>query len=123
MPRDFFADNLTKTHMTTNTIYFENPHTGQMKEAPVGFSWTTCFFGPFPMLFRGNWKWFAIVLILACFTWGLSNFVFMFIINKLYIKDLINDGFKAKSVKIGTLEQVSMSLGISIPVFDAPAAA
>lgn len=101
--------------MANNRIYFENPRTGQLKEAPVGFSWTTFFFGPFPMLFRGNWKWFAIIFILALLTWGLSSIVFMFIINKLYIKDLVDDGFKAKSVKIGTLEQVSMSVGFQLP--------
>ncbi|SER76240.1 hypothetical protein [Giesbergeria anulus] len=109
--------------MANNTIYFENPRTGQMKEAPVGFSWTTFFFGPFPMLFRGSWKWFAIILIIAIITWGLGNLVFMFIINKFYIKDLVSDGFKAKSVKIGTLEQVSMSVGFPVPVLEATTAA
>lgn len=95
-----------------------------MKEAPVGFSWTTFFFGPFPMLFRGNWKWFAILLLLAMFTWGLSNLVFMFLINKLHIKDLVADGFKAKSVKNGTLDQVGTSLGMHLPTMAAqPAAA
>lgn len=101
--------------MANNTIYFENPRTGQMKEAPVGFSWTTFFFGPFPMLFRGNWKWFTIIFILALITWGFSNLLFMFIINNLYIKDLIGDGFKGKSVKIGTLDQLSMTVKFQIP--------
>lgn len=107
--------------MAKNTIYFENPRTGKMREAPVGFSWTTLFFGPFPMLFRGNWKWFAIIFILALLTWGLSNLVFMFIANKLYIKDLVNDGFKGKSVALGTLDQVSMMVGFNIPALDARA--
>lgn len=105
--------------MANNTIYFENPRTGQMKEAPVGFSWTTFFFGPFPMLFRGSWKWSAIVLILALITWGLSSLVFSFIANKFYIKDLVGDGFKAKSVKVGTLDQVSMAVGFPIPALEA----
>lgn len=109
--------------MANNTVYFENPRTGQMKEAHVGFSWTTFFFGPFPMLFRGSWKWFAIIFILALITWGLSNLVFMFIINKFYIKDLIADGFKAKSVKIGTLEQVSIAIGFPVPALEVVATA
>lgn len=108
--------------MANNTIYFENPRTGQMKEAPVGFSWTTFFFGPFPMLFRGNWKWFAIILLLAMMTWGLSNLVFMFMVNKLHIKDLVADGFKAKSVKSGSIDAVAASTGLQIPVLE-PAAA
>ena len=107
--------------MANNTIYFENPRTGKMKEAPVGFSWTTFFFGPMPMLFRGNWKWFAICFILTLITGGMSGLVFMFIINKLCIKGLIGDGYKAKSVKIGTLEQVSMSVGFPVPALEASA--
>ena len=43
----------------------------------------------------------------------------MFIINKLCIKDLIGDGYKAKSVKVGTLEQVSMSVGFPVPALEA----
>ncbi len=67
------------------------------------------------MLFRGSWKWFAIIFILALITWGLSNLFFMFAINKLYLKDVVNEGFKAKSARIGTIEQVSMSLGFPVP--------
>jgi hypothetical protein len=40
-------------------------------------------------------------------TWGLTGLVFMFIYNKLYIKDLIGSGFKVKSVGMGTVDQVS----------------
>jgi hypothetical protein len=40
---------------------------------------------------------------------------FMFAINKLYLKDVVNEGFKAKSARIGTIEQVSMSLGFPVP--------
>ena len=108
--------------MANNTIYFENPHSGKMKEAPVGFSWTTLFFGPFPMIFRGAWKWFVICFIIAALTGGLSSIVFMFIINKIYIKEMISDGFKAKGVKAGTLEQVSSRIGVAVPSFQVAAA-
>ncbi|WIM05056.1 MAG: hypothetical protein OHM77_10160 [Candidatus Nitricoxidivorans perseverans] len=107
--------------MADNIIYLENPKTGQLREAPVGFSWTTLFFGPIPMLFRSHWKWAAIFTILAIITMGLSNIVFAFLINKLCIKDLIGDGFKAKSVRVGTLDQVSLALGFSIPALESAA--
>lgn len=103
-------------------IYFENPHTGQLKEAPVGFSWTVFFFGFFPALFRGHWAGFAILFIAAIVTFGLSGLVFMFIYNKMYVKHLISDGFKAKaavwqahgnaSVDLAYIEQ---NLGLQLP--------
>ena len=86
----------------------------------MGFSWTTAFFGPFPMLFRKSWKWFAISFVLFLITWGISPIVFMFIINKLYIKELLADGYTARSVKMGTIESVGQELGLtlSLPATD-----
>ena len=105
--------------MAYASIYFVNPHTGAMKEAPVGFSWTTFFFGIFPALIRGDWKWGLIMLILALITMGFSNLVFMFIYNKMYIKDLIDAGFKAKSISNADMDFVAGKLGLNIPRLDA----
>ena len=79
--------------MNFKEITLTNEYTGQYKIAPTGFSWTTFFFGCFPALFRGDWKWAAIQAGLGIFTSGMSSFVMCFIYNKLYIKDLLNKGF------------------------------
>jgi len=50
---------------------------------------------------------------------GLSSLVFMFIYNKLYIKDLIGYGFKVKSVGMGTVDQMAQKLDISLPMLEA----
>jgi hypothetical protein len=100
--------------MANNTIYFENPHNGQLREAPVGFSWTVFFFNCFPPMFRGDWKWFVIMLTLTFVTFGLSALVFIFIYNKLYIQDLVNAGYKVKSIQSGTIEQMSTRLNIRL---------
>ena len=104
--------------MAYTKIVLENPKTGEIKEAPVGFSWTVLFFGFFPPLLRGDWKWAIIILLLAFVTMSLSGFVFMFIYNKLYIKELIAAGFKVKSVEIGTIDEISQKLGIKLPVLE-----
>lgn len=101
-------------------IYFENPHTGQVKEAPVGFSWTVFFFGFFPPLFRGHWAGFFIILLSAMVTVGLSNFVFIFIYNKMYIKHLISEGYKAKNAS-ADLDFIQQKFGSQIPRLAAPA--
>ena len=67
---------------------------GMVKECKVGFSWTILLFGFFPPFFRGDWKWGLIQLVLAFFTGGLSNLVFCFIYNKIYINGLLQQGFK-----------------------------
>lgn len=95
-------------------IYFENPRTGQVKEAPVGFSWTVFFFGFFPPLFRGHWAGFAIIILASVVTFGLSNLVFMFIYNKMYIKHLISEGYKAKGAS-GDLDVIQKKFGSEIP--------
>ena len=105
--------------MAYATLLMENPLTGQMKEAPVGFSWTTFFFGFFPALFRGDFKWAIIIFLLALITVGLSGLVFMFIYNKLYIKDLIADGFKVKSIVNSNADQLRTRLQMDLPMLSA----
>jgi hypothetical protein len=99
-------------------LILENPKTGHIKEAPVGFSWTVLFFGFFPPLFRGDWKWAIIIFLLSCLTIGFSNLIFMFIYNKLYIKDLVGAGFKVKSVGMGAIDQISQKVGIKLPTIE-----
>ena len=101
--------------MAYTTIMFENPNTGESKSAPVGFSWTTFFFTFLPALFRGDWKWAAIMFILMPFTLGISNLVFMFIYNKLHMNDLIDSGYKAKSISSGDIEFVESKMKLNIP--------
>ena len=101
--------------MAFTSIMFENPNTGAIKEAPVGFSWTILFFGCLPALFRGDWKWTVIIFILQVITFYLSGLVFMFIYNKLYIKYLIGSGFKAKSIASGDMDYAQSKLGIILP--------
>jgi len=73
------------------------------KTVKVGFSWTEMIFGFWTPVFRGDFKW-ASVLVLAgiifeSFTWGggafLVTLVFAFFYNRLYVKDLVNQGFKS----------------------------
>lgn len=70
---------------------------GEIKSIKTGFSWTTFFFGCFPAMFRGDWKWAIIMIIAALCTSGLSWFAFPFFYNRLYIQDLLNKGFRPLS--------------------------
>lgn len=82
-------------------VNLTNPTTHQVKQVKVGFSWTVFFFGFFPMLFRGDWKWFAITLLVqlvvgvptAGIGSGIVDIVLSFIYNKLYINDLLSAGY------------------------------
>lgn len=64
---------------------------GLVAKGVVGFSWTTLFFGAFVPLFRGDWKWFLIMLIAAICTMGISNLVLCFIYNGIYTRDLLEN--------------------------------
>lgn len=62
-------------------------------QVPTGFSWTTLLFGCFVPLFRGDMKWFVVMLILALLTYGISNLIFPFFYNSVYLQNLLTQGF------------------------------
>jgi hypothetical protein len=83
--------------VASSTAVLINPETGERAEVPMGFSWTTFFFGPFPALFRGDIKWAGIIFGVGLITFGISNFVFCFLYNKYHLKEKISNGWKAES--------------------------
>jgi hypothetical protein len=102
--------------MAFDKINLKNPNTGELKKIPVGFSWTTLFFGPFVALFRADWMMAIIIFGVALVTGGLSNIVFAFIYNKLHIKNHIyKEGFKVTGSDKGDLQKISSNLGVELP--------
>ena len=83
--------------MAFATLTLEDKKNKIIKEAPVGFSWTTIFFGGFVPLFRGDWPWFFIMLIANVISFGLAGILFGFIYNRIYIQNMLKKGFKIKS--------------------------
>lgn len=99
------------------TIKMRNEHTGQFKKVPIGFSWTTLFFGFFPALFRSDWKNFFILFFLGPLTLGVLYIVYCFKYNKIYINDLVEQGYKAIMTK-DEAAFTSTRIGIHLPVYD-----
>ncbi|WP_139992268.1 DUF2628 domain-containing protein [Paenibacillus paridis] len=96
---------------------------GGLKEVKIGFSWTTFFFGFFPALFRGDLKWAAIMFVAATavgvFTLGfgawLPGIIFSFIYNKMYVKELLEKGYRPANVQ----DQASLQKAGIVAAFEA----
>jgi len=97
-------------------LVMENPNTGIVKKAPIGYSISTLFFGPLPALFRGDIKW-AIIMALLDGT-GIPWLVFPVIYNKLYVKKLLEKGFKVIDVEGDSVESVKRKLSINLPMLE-----
>ena len=80
--------------MAYTTLTLENYKTGEIKHAPVGFSWTSLCLFFCPAIYRRDWKSFALMFPLCVLTLGLANIVFFFTYNKLYVKHLLARGFE-----------------------------
>ena len=84
----------------------------EIKQAPLGFSWTTFFFGGWPAIFRQDWLMGAVILVLSVFTWGLAGIIFAFFYNKIYLKSLFEKGYSIHSLPPGvTSDMVKANLG------------
>lgn len=110
--------------MAHSHINFKNPNNGRVKNAPVGFSWTTLIFGFWPALLRGDFKWAGLqiltMIVVSLATSGTGTIVpiilFAFIYNKAYIENLIKSGYKVENIQSSlTLEQLSEKLEIQLP--------
>ena len=79
--------------ISSRKIKVKNERTGVTRESKIGFSWTALFFGCLVPLLRSDYKWFFASLIISLVTVGFFWLVFPFIYNKIYIKELLGNGF------------------------------
>lgn len=84
----------------------------EIKRAPIGFSWTTFFFSFFPAIFRNDWKWAGIMFVAYLFLYGLVGIIMSFLYNKLYLKDLLNKGYKITEYVNCTEQEVKCITGL-----------
>ena len=78
------------------------------------------FFGFFPPLFRGDWKYAIITFALAIVTFYIGVIILCFMYNNLYIKDRIRDGYKAKYIRgrYNNFDDAEYKLGVKLPRFE-----
>ncbi|EMH1276879.1 hypothetical protein V6A89_003875 [Enterobacter hormaechei] len=82
-------------------LRMENRRTGEWVTGMCGFSWTTLFFGPFPALFRRDFRTFIFfmlaTLLLGLYTLGVGAIaliiIWAFKYNGFYTNRLIRKGF------------------------------
>ena len=65
---------------------------GAVEEVKVGYSFTTLFFGPLAALFRGDLKWFFIMLISDALI--LPWLIWPAVYNHFFIKELLERGYR-----------------------------
>ena len=103
--------------MAYATAVFEHPVMGMTRIAPVGFSWTTFFFGPFPALMRQHWAGAGVILLAALVTFWFSSIIFAFFYNRWYIRHLAMDGWRYKS---GTIDKAALEAVAGLRLKAAP---
>lgn len=77
-----------------NSISLFQSSSGLKIDAPMGFSWSTLFYGPFEPLSRSHYLYFIIMTVAIPLTSAISIFVFPFIYNKIFIKSLLEKGYQ-----------------------------
>lgn len=91
-----------------------NKNTNLTKQVPVGFSWTTLFFGFWVAIYRSDWKWALLQALIAVFTSAVSWFIFPFIYNSLYEKELMSQGYVLYDPNLKSIEPKKANSNSSI---------
>jgi hypothetical protein len=76
----------------------------EVKKVPLGFSWTTFFWGGLPALFRQDWLWGFALIVVGVLTSGVAGMIAAFFYNKAYAKALFEKGYKVAELPAGYTE-------------------
>ncbi len=81
-------------HFMQPRVVLQHPVLHKVKKVPFLYSWSSLIFSFFVPLFRGDFKWFFIYLISRVLTGGIADIILAFFYNKLYIENLIQNGYE-----------------------------
>jgi hypothetical protein len=73
-------------------LYLKHTITGETKTVPMGFSFTTLFFGSLPLAFRGLWAEFIGAFLVNAVLFFTPNLAWAFGINRSYASELLRSG-------------------------------
>ena len=104
--------------MAFATITLTNGY--DLKRVPLGFSWTTVFFGFFVPLYRQAWATALLWPVFVAMTFGIGAFIAPFVYNKIYAKSLFAQGYRVLALPPEcTPDQVRVYLGyFRLPHFE-----
>lgn len=85
-----------------NKVKFIDKKNGKIKSSPLGFSWTTFFFGSLAPLFRGDWLGsFGVFCVLSVSSYTISPITSLVIqvvvavfYNYIYVSRLLSKGYE-----------------------------
>ena len=81
----------------------------EIKQVPLGYSWTTTFFGFFPAMLRGDWQMAILMFFVSLFLWAFSWILFGFCYNKIYFNSLVKKGYLITEIPLGIPESLLRS--------------
>jgi hypothetical protein len=87
---------------------------GKVKSVKIGFCWTMAFFGPMVSGYRHDLKGTGIYILSSMVSLGLAWVVFPFIYNKMYLKDLLANGYTTTSVAGTSMQAAELKLQIKL---------
>jgi hypothetical protein len=104
--------------MAHSTLQLENPTTGEIIHAPIGYSWTCFFFGFFVPFVRQDWLAGCVTLALTVLLGPIVNIVFLpFMYNKYYINTKVKEGFVVTAANSPySYAQLEQKIGIRLRV-------
>lgn len=103
-------------------VDLKHPQSGETRSAPVGICWPMAVLGPFPALYRRDWRHFLPLLAASAISLGATSWIVMLSYNQLYLRRLLKSGYRAVYVrdKEGNalaLEDIEARENLYIPIF------
>lgn len=97
------------------SIRLRQPESGRVIVLPLGYSWATALLGPLPWLLRGCWRLAGLVTLATVVLPLLGQMLLAAHVQRLYLRQLLRQGWRAWSRWRGDVSAVEWRLGLSLP--------